>query len=497
MEFSIKSGNPEKQRTACVIVGINEPRKLGPAARAIDAASKKYISNMIRRGDIDGKLGQSLLLHNVPGMLCDRVLLIGCGRERDIDERQYCRIIENSIKQLNTTGSSDAVSYLSELNVKGRDLDWKISRAVETIDHSLYEFKEFKKKNKRVKKTLKKITLTVPSRRELSSADQAAKTASSVAKGVKLTRDLGNRPANVCTPTHLAQQAQQLGKTYKSLKVKVLDEAALKKLEMNVMLSVSQGSAQPAKLITIEHNGGKKNAKPVVLVGKGVTFDTGGISIKPSPAMDEMKYDMCGAASVLGTMCAVADMDLPLNVIGVVPAVENMPSSTATRPGDIYTSMSGQTVEVLNTDAEGRLILCDAMTYSERFNPEVVIDIATLTGACVVALGSHATGLLSNHNPLVKDLLHAGETACDRAWQLPLWDDYQKQIDSPFADMANIGGREAGTITAGCFLSRFARKFNWAHLDIAGTAWNSGKNKCATGRPVPLLTRYLLDRAES
>ena len=496
MEFSIKSGSPEKQRTACIIVGINEPRKLSTAARAIDSASKKYLSNLIRRGDIEGKLGQSLLLHNVPGMLCDRVLLVGCGRERDLDDRQYCKIIENSVKQLNTTGSNDAVSYLSELNVKGRDHNWKITLAVETTNHVLYEFKEFKSKNKRAKKTLRKMTLTVPSRRELPSGDKAARIGASVSKGVKLTRDLGNRPANVCTPTHLAGQAQQLAKTYKSLKVKILEEAAMRKLEMNSLLSVSRGSAEPAKLIIIEYNGGKKDAKPVVLVGKGVTFDTGGISIKPSAAMDEMKYDMCGAASVIGTMCAVADMGLAINVIGVIPTVENMPSSTATKPGDIFTSMSGQTIEVLNTDAEGRLILCDALTYSERFNPAVVIDIATLTGACVIALGSHATGLLSNHNPLAKDLLHAGENSCDRAWQMPLWDEYQKQLDSPFADVANIGGREAGTITAGCFLSRFAKKFHWAHLDIAGTAWNSGKNKCATGRPVPLLTQFLLDRVE-
>jgi leucyl aminopeptidase len=496
MEFSIKSGSPEKQRTACIIVGVHEPRKLTTAARAIDSASKKYLSSLIRRGDIEGKLGQSLILHNVPGLLCDRVLLVGCGRERDLDERQYSKIIENSIKQLNTTGSSDSVSYLSELNVKGRDHRWKISRAVETTNHVLYEFKEFKSKNKRTKKALRKITLTVPSRRELPSGDRAAATGDSVSRGVKLARDLGNRPANVCTPSHLAAQAQQLAKTYKTLKVKVLDEAVMKKLKMNSLLSVSQGSAEPAKLITIEYNGGNKNATPVVLVGKGVTFDTGGISIKPSPAMDEMKYDMCGAASVLGTMCAIADMGLAANVVGVVPTVENMPSSTATKPGDIFTSMSGQTIEVLNTDAEGRLILCDALTYSERFNPDVVIDIATLTGACVIALGSHASGLLSNHNPLAKDLLHAGETSGDRAWQLPLWDEYQQHLDSPFADMANIGGREAGTITAGCFLSRFAKKFHWAHIDIAGTAWNSGKNKCATGRPVPLLSQFLIDRVE-
>ncbi len=496
MEFSIKSGSPEKQRTACIIVGVSEARKLTTAAKAIDSASKKYLSNLARRGDIDGKLGQSLLLHNVPGMLCDRVLLVGCGRDRDLDERQYRKIIENSVKQLNATGSSDAVSYLSELNVKGRNHEWKITVAVEATNHVLYEFKEFKSKNKRAKKALRKMTLTVPSRRELPSGDKAALIGSSLAKGVKLTRDLGNRPANVCTPTHLATQAQQLAKTYKSLRVKVLEEAAMKKLEMHSLLSVSRGSAEPAKLITLEYQGGRKSSKPVVLVGKGVTFDTGGISIKPSAAMDEMKYDMCGAASVLGTLCAIADMALAINVIGVIPAVENMPSSTATKPGDIFTSMSGQTIEVLNTDAEGRLILCDALSYSERFNPAAVIDIATLTGSCVMALGKHATGLLSNHNPLAKDLLHAGETSGDRAWQLPLWDEYQQQIDSPFADMANIGGREAGTITAACFLSRFTKKFHWAHLDIAGTAWNSGKNKCATGRPVPLLTQFLLDRAE-
>ncbi len=496
MEFSIKSGSPEKQRTACIIVGINEPRKLTTAAKAIDTASKKYLSNLIRRGDIEGKLGQSLLVHNVPGMLCDRVLLIGCGRERELDERQYRKIIENSTRQLNTTGSSDAVSYLSELHIKGRDHNWKITRAVEITNHVLYEFKEFKSKDKRAKKALRKITLTVPSRRELPAGDKAASIGVSLSKGIKLTRDLGNRPANICTPSHLASQAQQLGRTYNSLKVKVLNEAAMRKLGMNSLLSVSHGSAEPGKLITIEYNGAKKTTKPVVLVGKGVTFDTGGISIKPSAAMDEMKYDMCGAASVLGTMCAIADMGLAINVVGVVPTVENMPSGTATKPGDIFTSMSGQTIEVLNTDAEGRLILCDALSYSERFNPAAVVDIATLTGACVMALGKHATGLLSNHNPLAKELLNAGETSGDRAWQLPLWDEYQQQIDSPFADMANIGGREAGTITAACFLSRFTKKFNWAHLDIAGTAWNSGKEKCATGRPVSLLTQFLLDRAE-
>ena len=315
--------------------------------------------------------------------------------------------------------------------------------------------------------------------------------------GVKLARDLANRPSNICTPSHLAMQAQQLAKIYKNLKVNIISEANIKKLGMNSLLSVSAGSAEPPKLIILKYRGVKKDKKPIVLVGKGVTFDTGGISIKPAQSMDEMKYDMCGAATVLGTLSAVSEMKLPVNVVGVMPATENMPSGTATKPGDIFTSLSGQTIEVLNTDAEGRLILCDALTYSERFNPDVVIDIATLTGACVIALGKHATGLLSNHNPLANDLLSAGEYSGDRVWQLPLWEEYQSQLESPFADIANIGGSEASTITAACFLSRFTKKYRWAHLDIAGTAWISGSKKGATGRPVRLLVQYILNKCTS
>jgi leucyl aminopeptidase len=495
MDFNIKSGNPEKQRTACVIVGIFESRRLSTAAKAIDTVSKKYLSNLIRRGDMDGNKGQYLLLHNVPGMISDRVLLIGCGKEREIDDRTYRRIIAHSVRALNDTGSLEGVNYLSELNIKGRDHKWKIKQAVQIAEHTLYKFDELKSKKKKSKRPpLRKITFTVPTRKELPQGEVALNEGRAVANGIKLTRDLANRPSNVCTPTYLAKQATELAKGNRSLTVNVLEEADMKKLGMGSLLSVSQGSAKPAKLITLEYKGTKKTQKPIVLVGKGVTFDTGGISIKPSPAMDEMKYDMCGAASVLGTLAAVAEIGLPINVVGVVPAVENMPSGTATNPGDIFTSMSGQTIEVLNTDAEGRLILCDAITYSERFNPEVVIDIATLTGACVIALGKHATGLLSNHNPLARELLSAGEESGDRAWQLPLWDEYQQQLNSPFADMANIGGREAGTVTAACFLSRFAEKYHWAHLDIAGTAWLSGANKGATGRPVSLLMQYIFNQ---
>ena len=495
MEFSIKSGNPEKQRTACLIIGITEPRRLTPAAKAIDEVSDKAISNLIRRGDITGKKGQAVLLYNVAGTLADRVLLIGCGRERDLDDRQYRGIIDAATRELSQTGASEAVCYLNEINVKGRDLYWKVRQTVETVEQTLYEFTEFKSGKKRERKPLRKLVLTAPSRRELSVGDRAIQQSVAITRGIKLTRDVANRPANVCTPSHLASQAQALGRNHKSLRVRVLDEPAMHKLGMNSLLSVAAGSEEPARLITLEYHGGKKNDKPVVLVGKGVTFDSGGISIKPAAAMDEMKYDMCGAATVLGVICAAAEMELPLNVTGVIPSTENMPSGNATKPGDIFTSLSGQTIEVLNTDAEGRLILCDALTYSERFNPEVVIDIATLTGACIVALGRVAMGMLSNHNPLAKDLLAAGETSGDRAWQLPLWDEYQDLLDSNFADFANIGGRDAGTITAACFLSRFTKKLRWAHLDVAGTAWKSGRDKGSTARPVPLLVRFVLQHA--
>jgi leucyl aminopeptidase len=315
-----------------------------------------------------------------------------------------------------------------------------------------------------------------------------------IAEGMAMTKNLGNLPANICHPTYLAEQAQAMAKEF-NLGCEILERADMEKLGMHSLLSVSQGSRQPPKLIVLSYKGAKASEKPIVLVGKGVTFDTGGISLKPGAEMDEMKYDMCGAASVLGTMQAVARMALPINLTIVVPATENMPDGMATRPGDIVTSMSGQTIEILNTDAEGRLILCDALTYAERFEPDTVIDVATLTGACVVALGHIATGLFSNKDALARDLLDAGDESYDRAWHMPLWDDYQELLKSPFADMGNIGGRWGGSITAACFLSRFTKKFEWAHLDIAGTAWKSGADKGATGRPVPLLTHYLLQRA--
>lgn len=495
MEYTVKTGAPAKQRVPCLVLGIHEKRVLTPPAQTINEISNGYLDSLLRKAGMTGKVGQSLMLHETPGLAAERLLLIGCGKERTLDEQQYRKIITHSIKQLNAADVTVAASYLPGLNVRSQDCAWCVEQAIRIVAHEQYKFNDFKRDRRSPDAALARMVLLVPARRDLPQGELGRIRGTALARGVKLARDLANRPANACTPTYLAEQAQALGETFSSVKVKVLTEEKMKKLGMNSLLSVSQGSAEPARLITFQYKGEKGSKPPVVIVGKGVTFDTGGISIKPAAAMDEMKFDMCGAAAVFGVVAAVAAMQLPINLVGVVPATENMPGSRATKPGDIFTSMSGQTVEVLNTDAEGRLILCDALTYSERFNPAVVIDVATLTGACVVALGKHATGLFSNHEPLARELLRAGAVAGDRAWQLPLWEDYEKQLDSPFADIANIGsGRDAGAVTAACFLGKFARDYQWAHLDIAGTAWVSGKNKCATGRPVPLLVQYLRNR---
>ena len=496
MEFTVKSGNPEKQRTACLVLGVYESRRLTPAAEQFDAACGGALGALLRRGDLEGKPGQSLLLFNISGALCERVLLVGCGRERDLDDRRYRQILNHVATALDDTGATEAMVYLSDLAVKGRDLHWKIRQAVEAIEESQYRFDSLKSKKDAPRRPLRKIILSVPGRRELPDGEQAVREGAAIAAGVKLAKDLGNLPPNICTPTYLAEQAHTLAQELPALRVEVLEEAELERLGMGALLAVTRGSAQPAKLIRLDYRQGPATQKPYVLAGKGVTFDTGGISLKAGESMDEMKYDMCGAASVLGALRACAELQLPLNVIGLIPAVENMPGSRATRPGDIVTSLSGQTIEILNTDAEGRLILCDTLTYAERDEPAAVIDIATLTGACIIALGRHPHGLFSNHPPLAHALQAAGHAAADRVWELPLWEDYQEGLDSNFADMANIASnKDGGAIIAACFLSRFAKKFHWAHLDIAGTAWKTGKAKGATGRPVPLLTQYLLDRA--
>ncbi len=496
MEFHARVTQPDRQRTACAVVGVFENRHLSSAARALDKASSGAISKALRRGDASGKLGRCLVLHDLSGILASRVLLVGCGPQQDIDDIRYRKILDHAVDALSSTGARDAVSYLPDIEIESRGTDWKCRQFLEACRDRLYRFDQLKSQPPKTPRNIRRITLNVPERDQLEAARQSLADGAAIADGTALARDLGNLPGNVCTPAYLAEQARELAKKHSSLKVRVLGESEMKRLSMGSLLSVARGSREPAKLIVLQYTGAEKRDAPIVLIGKGVTFDSGGISIKPSAAMDEMKFDMCGAASVLGTLRATATLGLALNVVGLIPATENLPGGNASKPGDIVTSMSGHTIEVLNTDAEGRLILIDALTYAGRFNPDVVIDIATLTGACVVALGSHASGLFSNHASLAKALLDAGNYTGDRAWEMPLWEAYQDQLKSNFADMANIGGREAGAITAACFLARFAREYDWAHLDIAGAAWFSGAKKGATGRPVKLLTQYLLDRAK-
>jgi len=497
MEYTVKSGSPEKQRIGCVVAAVYASRKLSPSAKILDDVSGGVISNLVRRGEIEGDIGQTLLLHNVENTLCDRILLVGCGKEKDLSTPNFRKINQVMVKRLQASGATEIVSYLTEAPVKRRDITWKIGQSIEAIDECLYHFNQLKSDHKPPRRPLRKFIFSVSGRGQLTDGEVAVRNSMAISTGINLSKDLSNLPGNICTPAYLAKQASTLQQQYPNINTTVLEEDDMEKLGMGALLAVSGGSREAAKLISMEYMAGDEQQAPIVFVGKGVTFDSGGVSLKPGAAMDEMKYDMCGAASVIGVMNTIAELQLAINVIGIVPTVENMPDGLATRPGDIVTSMSGQTIEVLNTDAEGRLILCDALTYAEKFNPDVVIVIATLTGACIVALGAHPAGLLSNHNPLANDLLSAGQTSGDRCWQLPLWDDYQEQLDSNFADIANIGGKGAGTITAACFLSRFTKKYHWAHLDIAGVAWKSGSDKGSTGRPVGLLTQYVLDRLEA
>ncbi len=492
MEFTIKSGSPEKQRSACVVVGVFDNRKLSLSAELIDRASNGYISEIIRRGDMEGKLGATLLLHNVRGTLADRVLLVGLGKERDFRDKEFRQGIRNAVKLLNETGSYEAVIYLTEEKVKRREVAWRVEHAVVVAMDAVYRFEQMKSEPAEVRRPLRKLTLSVPQRSDLAAGEAAASRGLAIANGMDFAKDLGNLPGNVCTPRYLAERAQELARQFPDVKVTVLERPQIEALGMGSFLSVTNGSDEPPRFIVLEYEQSQRKQKPLVLVGKGITFDTGGISIKPAADMDQMKFDMCGAASVLGTFRTIAELKPKLNLIGLIPACENMPSGRATKPGDIVKTMSGQTVEVLNTDAEGRLILADALTYAERYEPEAVVDIATLTGAMVISLGHVASGLFSNSDTLARALLAAGDDAYDRGWQLPLWEDYQEGLASNFADFANIAGRGGGSITAACFLSRFAKKYDWAHLDIAGTAWKEGKEKGATGRPVPMLATWIL-----
>jgi leucyl aminopeptidase len=496
LKFSTKHVQPGRAATGCAVVGVFEPRTLSAPARELDRTAGGALVAVLKRGDMDGKSGTALTLHDVSGVAAERVILVGLGREAEFGARQYREAIATAMRAVAATGAATAEFHLTAVEVKGRDAAWRAQQAATLARESVYRFERMKSRKDRAPSPLREIVLAAATREDLRAAERGAAHGAALAEGMAFTKDLGNLPPNVCTPAYLAAQAKELAKQY-GMKVRVFERADMRKLGMNTLLSVAQGSAQPPKFIAIEYGPAAKTAKPVVLVGKGITFDTGGISIKPAAEMDEMKFDMSGAGTVLGTLKAVAELELPLGVVGLIPTTENMPGGRATRPGDIVKSMSGQTVEILNTDAEGRLILCDALTYAERYQPSAVIDIATLTGACVIALGHVACGLFANDDALANELLTAADASYDRAWRLPVWDEYQEQLKSNFADFANIGGRPAGSVTAACFLARFATKFKWAHLDIAGTAWRGGKEKGATGRPVPMLTQFLVSRANA
>jgi len=491
MKYSISSASPANLATDCLVVPIWNKTLTGDTAKLLDSACNKAISRILRSGDISGKLGETLMIHDLAGITAKRILLAGCGDPQKLNAKQYLKLIRACLLTLQKSNASSAHFLTSGLSVVDRDAGWTVSHLVQAIEQNVYRYDRTKSK-KAKKSTLKAISISLPTGKSRKAVTAAINQGKAVGKGINTARELGNLPGNVCTPTFLAEECNKLATRYKSVKTQILSEKQMQRLGMGSLLSVSAGSVQEAKLIVMQYQGNTKaSSKPQVIIGKGITFDTGGISLKPGSAMDEMKFDMCGAASVVGTMTSVAELKLPINVIGIIPAAENMPGSKATKPGDVVTSMSGKTIEILNTDAEGRLVLCDALTYAERFKPKAVIDIATLTGAAVATFGNVVTALLGNNQKLADALLESGQDSLDPAWQLPLWQEYQPLLNSKFADIANIGGPRAGTITAACFLSRFAEKYHWAHLDIAGSAWKSGAGKAATGRPVALLVEYL------
>lgn len=475
-----------------IVLGLYENNEFSKSFNEIDLAAQGYLNRLIQSGELTGKLGQTLLLRDLPGVATKRVLIVGCGKKGELTERRYKQLIQSMLKALNNANIREVVSYLTEIEIKDRDLYWNVRFAIEIIEHTNYRFDRFKSE-KPESTALESFIFNT----DCPQAQRAIAHAQAVSAGVKAARDIANMPPNICNPAYLAEQAKHLAAEFGALSLEVIDETQMAELGMNAYLAVSRGSTNPAYMSILHFNNAPdKNAKPIVLVGKGLTFDAGGISLKPAADMDEMKYDMGGAASVFGVMAAVAQLDLPLNVIGVLAGCENLPDGNAYRPGDILTTMNGLTVEVLNTDAEGRLVLCDALTYAERFEPQLLIDVATLTGACVVALGQHNSGLICEDENLAADLLHAAQQTTDKAWRLPLSEEYQEQLKSPFADLANIGGRWGGASTAGAFLANFTKKYRWAHLDIAGTAWLQGANKGATGRPVALLTQFLINQTK-
>ena len=499
MKTALKTSNPVRLVTDCLVIAVAAKNKFSPEAKEIDIASGKRLSSVLENGDFDGSLGTSLMLQGLEGVKAKRVLLVGCGDKAKLSLKEARKLVVSIAKSLLSSQAKDAHLALASLALVGADHYWLAERLAQELEDASYSYSTTKS-TKAKASALKSISLAAPKGTSKAKIDTAFANGVATGRGINCAKELGNLPGNICTPTYLAQQAIDLAKGNRALTVKVLSEKQMSRLGMGSLLSVSAGSSQEAQLIVMEYKGAKVKPKadrpaPHMLVGKGITFDTGGISLKGGAAMDEMKFDMCGAASVIGTMAAVVEMALPIDIVAIVAAAENMPSGKATKPGDVVTSMSGLTIEILNTDAEGRLVLCDALTYGERYKPASVIDVATLTGAAVATFGSHVSAMLSNDDALAAELSDCGNASLDQVWQLPLHDEYQHLLDSNFADIANIGGPRAGTITAACFLSRFTKKFKWAHLDIAGSAWNSGAAKGATGRPVSLLLEYVRRKA--
>ncbi|TVS10732.1 MAG: leucyl aminopeptidase, partial [Wenzhouxiangella sp.] len=471
MQFTTTQDAPVDASSDCLIIGLSEDGHPGPSFQAIDQASDGLLSRLHEAGELPRKIGKTVMLHAVPGVAAARVLVAGLGKTDKLDGVGFYKASCAAGKALRQSRATSAHCLLTETKVGDRDLAWKTRQAALGLAWSNYVYSATKKPAEDAFPPTERVSFP--------HSDQAAGQtgiAEAVQAGIQLCRDLGDLPPNICNPAYLADTARRLSKEHAGLEVKILDEKQMTKLNMNSLLAVGQGSANPSYLIHLKWRGGKDGDSPFALVGKGITFDTGGISLKPRDLMEQMKFDMCGAATALGVMAAVARLKLPLNVDCIVAAVENMPDGKAYRPGDVITTMSGKTVEVHNTDAEGRMILADALTWTGQFvKPAATVDIATLTGACVVALGHHASGIMTPEDDLAEELVAAGVEAVDRGWRLPLWDDYQEQIDTPFADMKNIGGMPAGSITAGCFLSRFAEGQRWAHMDIAGSAWQWGK----------------------
>ncbi|MCX8581475.1 leucyl aminopeptidase [Gilliamella sp. B3482] len=491
MKYSIKNSSLiTLQKEECLVVTVQLGKKQTSLIKDIDELTKGMISQLLKSGDINCELGKTTFLYASPNS--PKILVVGCGQAKHFDINAAKKMIQAATKELITKQVKNISWDILTLNPA---ISGEIAKQLPQITSELtYSFDQFKS-TKSEKPSLQKVTLLYSDKKTIKHVESQLSQGQIIANAIVSTKNIANMPSNIGNAKYLAEQGKSLGKQHSSLKVTCLGEKELAKLNMNAYLAVGRGSANESIMTVIEYHGAKdKKAKPYVLVGKGLTFDSGGISIKPSAGMDEMKYDMCGAATVFGVMQAVAELKLPINVVGVMAGCENMPDGNSYRPGDILTTMSGTTVEIINTDAEGRLVLCDALTYVERFQPKTVIDIATLTGACIIALGHHYTGVMGNNAELTEQLVNSSNQAGDKAWSLPIDSDFQEQIKSTCADIVNAAGRDGGTITAACFLSRFTEKYQWAHLDIAGTAWKSGANKGATGRPVAMLIQYLLNQ---